>query len=280
MYFRLFSLACALYFSRSTHCHSQEAGTRAFRFSTKADNRFDTPQSTTAHWVKAVNEHDWREEYNCYTGTQQAKFTYQVVLSTRELSDSHDLNIELTQTFRRYSFAASLLDGFPSTRLVLMNVLDQKLEQSLIEEQHKKRQEQLIRWEREIQPLNIDWAGMIGDLQPLLIRSYRHHRDDGHASSTGIVRHLYYHHFDGPSSLEIVGNRANGSVIAIGCGPDIVVDEDTDTGEPNGLKIVSAGLGRQIQKLPFFERRVKRSPEKIGLVRESEGWKIDLVPFR
>ena len=280
MLFRLFSFVFVIRFCGSTPCRSQEPDTASPRFSTTADSRFDTPQSTTAHWVKAVNKHDWREEYNCYTGMQQAKFTYQLMVSTRELSDSPDLAIELSRIFQRYSFASKLLDDFPSTRLDLSNLHDPNSMQSVIEEQVKKRQEQLVRWKREIQPLDIDWAGMIGDLQPLLIRSYQRHRHDVHPSSTGIARHLYYHRFHGPLNLEIVGDRANGSVIPIVFGPDVVFDEARDTREANGLKKISVWFDRSMQKLDFVERRVKRSPEKIGLVREVEGWKIDLVPFR
>jgi len=245
-----------------------------------ADNRFDTPQFTIAHWVKAVNQHDWREEDNCYTGMQRAKFTYQLMVSTRELSDSQDLTIELSRTFQRYSFVSTLLDEFPSTRLDLSDLHDPISKQSAIEEQDKKRQEQLIRWERNIQPLDIDWAGIIGELQPLLIRSYQRHRHDVHPSSTGITFHLYYHRFHGPLNLEIDGDRATGAVIPIVCDPDMVVDEDSDTRKANGLENVSSWFNQSIKKLPFVERRVKRSPQKISLVREMEGWKIDSVPFR
>ena len=280
MLFTLYSLVFFHCFCGNTHCLSQESDIGSSRFSTTTSNQFLTPQSTTAHWVKAVNKPDWREEYNCYTGMQQAKFTYQLMVSTRELSDSPDLAIELSRIFQKYSFASKLLDDFPSTRLDLSNLHDPISKQSSIEEQDQKRQEQLIRWEREIQPLDIDWAGMIGDLQSLLIRSYQRHRHDIHPSSTGIARHLYSHRFHGPLNLEIVGDRANGSVIPIVFDPDRLVDEAKDIREANGLKKVSIWFDRSKQKLAFLERRVKRSPEKICLVRETEGWKIDLVAFR
>ena len=274
------SLAFMLPLSSTTPCRSQESDTASSRSSTNADIRFYTPQATVTHWVQSVNKRNWREEYNCYTGTQQANFTYKVMVSTRELSDSQDLTIELSRTLQSYSFASKLLDEFPSTRMDLSNLHDPKSKQSAIEEQNEKRQEQLIRWEREIQPLDIDWAGMIEDLQPLMIQNYQRHELDIHPSQTGIAHHLHYHRFDPPSSIKVVGNRAEGTIIAVVCDPDIMVDKDADEREPKGLKAISSWLDRGIQKLPFRERRVKRSPEKLSLVREVEGWKIDSVPYR
>ena len=78
------------------------------------------------------------------------------MVSTRELSDSQDLTIELSRTLQSYRFASKLLDEFPSTRMDLSSLHDPKSKQSAIKEQNEKRQEQLIRWEREIQPLDTD----------------------------------------------------------------------------------------------------------------------------
>lgn len=276
----IFSLVCVCPVSSAARCHSQEPGTASSHFSATSDIRLDTPKSTTATWVNAVNKRDWREEYNCYTGTQQARFAYQVMVSTRELKDSHDLSIELSRIFQNYSFPSSLLDKFPSTRMDLSNLHDQNLIQSAIDSQNEKRQEQLDLWEREIQPWDIDWSSMIGDLQPLLTRSYQRHKHDNHPSSTGIAHHLSCHRFVTPSNLKIVGKHAEGRVVAIVCDPTKVADEDADGREPSELKVIPAWIDRGIQKLPIVEPRVKRPAEKISLVREREGWKLDLVPFR
>lgn len=274
------SLVFLICFCGRTPCRSQEPEAASLRTSTTADHRFETPQSTTAHWVKAVNKHDWREEYVCYTGMQQAKFTYQLMVSTRELSDSEDLAAELSRILQRHRFASTLFDSFPSTRLDLSDLDDPILQQSAVEEQDRKRQEQIARWEREIQPLDMDWAGMIADLQPLFVRSYQRHRNDLHPSSGGFAYHLCYHSFQGPSNFEIVGDHASGFVTPIVSDPAIVVDEAEVPREANGLGKVTAWFERGVQKLPVAQRRARRSPAKIGLLREMDGWKIHSVPFR
>ena len=259
---------------------AQPSETTPSRLTKIADVRFATPDSTTAFWTEAVNNQNWREEYDCYTGAQQAKFTYQVMVSTRELSDSQDLSIELGKVLRKHRFPPGLLDEFPSTRMDLSHLSDQEQIQSAIARQNEKRQKQLDRWEREVQPLDIDWAGMIGDLQPLFFLSYQRHKDGVHPSSNGIARHLSYHRFNDPSNLEIEGIHANGSVIAFARNEDAVVDEDKDEGDLNRSRKLFSWLDRRFQKVLFTERRVTRPAEKVSLVREAEGWKIEVVPFR
>lgn len=267
-------------FSSKSPCQAQKPDTTtSSRFSTTSGVRFATPESTTAHWVMAVNQQDWREEYVCYAGAQQSKFTYQVMVSTRELSDSQDLSIELNRILQRYRFPANLVDDFQLTRLDVSHLNDPKLKDAAYEIQNEKRQESLKRWEHEVQPLNIDWASMIGELQPLFIRSYERHKHGIHPSSTGIAHHLHFHRFKRPSSLKVAGNRAEGSIIAIICDPDVVIN-DAFVPEPRGLGMISNWFDRGVELLPFVDRRAKRTAEKIGLVEGLDGWKIDLVPFR
>jgi hypothetical protein len=202
------------------------------------------------------------------------------MICTRELSDSQDLSMELNRILQRYCFPANLLDDFQILRLDVSHLNDPKLKEAAYETQNKKRQELLQRWEHEVQPLNIDWAGMIGELQPLFIRSYERHKHGIHPSSSGIAHHLSFHRFKRPSNLKVVGNRAEGSIVAIVSDPNVVVIDDAFVLEPSGLGVVSSWFERGVEYLPFVDRRIKRTAEKIGLVKELDGWKIDLVPFR
>lgn len=256
---------------------SLKPDTAASQTSTLADNRFHTPQATAAHWMQSVNKQDWRQEYDCYTGMQQAKFTYQVMLSTRELSDSQDLSISLRQILQRFRFPLSLLDEFPSQRLDLS---DPNEKQAAIDGQAEKRRVQLARWKREVQPLQIDWARMMAELQPLLMESHQRHLRDMHPSTTGIAHHLAYHFFERTSNLKAYGNRAQGTIVGIVRDPDVMSGEGARLRESGGLETIRAFMDRTCQNLSILERRVKRAPESIFLVREAEGWKIDSVPFR
>jgi hypothetical protein len=261
-------------------CCAQQPDSASAQTSTRADKRFETPQATADYWVRAVKKHNWREEYACYAGAQQAKFTLQVMISTRELNDSHDLAIELERILQKFSFPSNMLDDFPSLRVDLSNLSDPCEIQSGIDDRNEKRQLQLIRWQREVQPLNIDWGRMIGELQPLFTESYKRHLHDLHPSNTGIAHHLGFHLFDRASIVIVDGNLAHGSIVAIVRDPNVLVDSDVGGPEPKGLTTSSTFWDRCFQFTLIRPRRVKRPPEEIRLVRQADGWKIDSVPFR
>lgn len=238
-----------------------------------AENRFRTPQSTADRWVDAVNKQDWREEYECYSGAQQAAFTYHLMLSTRELGDAPDLAIKLGPILARHRFPGHVLDEFPSHRLDLSALTDPKEIELAIQSQSEKRRTQLLRWEREIQPLNIDWPGLIEDLQPLLTESYRRHPHGVHPSATGIAHYLGFHQFDPVSSIEEAGNRAKGAVVAIVRDPDWVSEPDAIDPKPWRRNGLSRFFGQD-------KRHIKRAPKIIELVQQADGWKIEAAPFR
>lgn len=121
---------------------------------------------------------------------------------------------------------------------------------------------------------------MIAELQPLFMESYQRHLYDMHPSTYGIARHLEYHFFERASNIKAYGNRAQGTIVAIVRNPDVLSGEGAQLRESSGLETISAFLDRIYQKLAIQERRVKRAPENIFLVREADGWKMDSVPFR
>jgi hypothetical protein len=238
-----------------------------------AEYRFRTPQSTAAHWVDAVNKQDWREEYECYAGAQQAAFTYHLMLSTRELGDDPDLAIKLGPILARHRFPHDVLDEFPSHRLDLSALTDPKEIEAAIQGQLEKRRTQLLRWEREVQSLNVNWPGLVEDLQPLLTESYRRHQHGVHPSATGIAHHLGFHQFDPASTIEENGNRADGSVVAIVRDPDWIAEPGVIDPKPWRLNVIPRFFGQG-------KSHIKRAPKKIELVKQADGWKLEAAPFR
>lgn len=199
------------------------------------------------------------------------------MVSTRELSDAQDLSVELGRILQKYRFPSSLLDKFPSTRLDLSNLSDPLLIQEALERQNEQRQEQIARWERNVQPSDTDWAGMIEDLQPLLSLSDQRNREGLHPSSTGIMRQLSYHRFDGPSKLKVNGDHAYGLVTTFVDDEDVKSEIHAEAIGPG--KFFAWAKGR-LRKTSLPQGRIRQSMEKISLVRESEGWELDSVPFR
>lgn len=238
-----------------------------------AGHRFRTPQSTADHWIDAVNKQDWREEYECYAGAQQAAFTYHLMLSTRELGEDRDLAIQLEPILSRHRFPHAVLEEFPSHRLDLSALTDPKEIEAAIQGQHERRRTQLLRWEREVQPLNVNWPGLVEDLQPLFTESYRRHQHGVHPSATGIAHHLGFHQFDPPSTIEEDGNRAEGAVVALVRDPDGVADPGVIDPKPWRRNGIPRLFGRG-------KRHIKRAPQKIELVKQADGWKIEAAPFR
>lgn len=242
-----------------------------------ANSRFRTPQDTVTFWVKAVNGCRWGEEYECYTGDQQAKFTLQVIISTHELSDSRELSDELHRILESYRFPMRALDEYPSLRRDLSQFRDDSEIQKAINQQNEKRQLQLARWKQDIQPLAIDWARMMDALHPLLTKTYKRHLHELHPSSTGIVHHLNYHRFVRESIDEIDGTVAHGSVVPVIRDAKSMVNDDRFGQESTKLQSL---LDHARWILRIRKRHGERSPEKIRLVKVDEGWKLDTVPFR
>lgn len=252
---------------------------RAVSPSTVLINRqFATPQDTADRLVSAVNEGRWRDEYECYAGSQQARFTYLVLACTRDVSDSPDLTAQVASVLQKFHFPANLLEHFASESLDLSAISDPHEIQLKIEEQQEKREARLELWECDVQPLSIDWAGLIEELQPLLIENYQRHLNSGHPSQTGVVHHLDYHLFETVSDIKVDGTRAEGALIALVRDPTAYQDDDFP-GMPRKM-MVSETLRDIYKTVTLAERRIRRDPERIEFVKEGDQWKVISVPFR
>lgn len=258
-------------------CHAQERGEANQRRSVSADPRFRTPRETAVRWVDAVNGRHWGAEYECYAKDQQARFTLQVLMSTDEIRDSETLSKELQAVFDHHRFPKRLLDEYPSLRRDLSLIRGDAEIRRLIEQQFEERELQVERWKRHIHPMPIDWARLLDDLRPILVKNYENHLHGFHPSCTGVVHHLDYHRFVNVSIDEIDGASAYGTVVPILRDSKSMIDDDPFRGKFDGLTFL---LDHQRWLSLLRKRRGERLPETIRLVRVDEGWKLDSVPFR
>lgn len=242
--------------------------------------QFDNPQELAKHWMTAVNRNDWREEYHCYAGTQQAQFTYHIMISVREFSDAKDLSDKCDLVFRHFSFPTEVLDRFTSLRTDLSDITDQNQIAAVIKKIQELRKEQLTRWQREVQPMNVDWAGIIEQLQPLFTESYRRHAHDIHPSTNGIAHHLSYHRFELPLINRIEEKTAEGSVVAVIYDPNIVVALDNKTSSQDPSPSLTERLQSFAQTISFRKTGIRRSPERMTFTKVDDTWFISTVPFR
>lgn len=273
-------VAIAVYLNGNSECNAQVPKSVPTQAVASTAKRFASPQATAGRFVTAVNNQNWRDEYECYSAAQQSRFTYFVLLSTRELNESQDLLPELQSILQGHSFPLELLDRFPSQRLDLSNIVDQDEIQLAIQDQQEKTRKQQELWAREVQPMNINWAKLIEQLQPLLVENYRRHSKDSLVVQTGIAHHLGFHRFDRVSKIVLSGNRAEGSVVAIISDPKIEMEESVRGSANQGTARFATLVDRGLKNVGIRDKRVKRKPEKIAFVLEADDWKIDSVPFR
>jgi len=200
------------------------------------------------------------------------------MVSTHELSDSPDLCCNQAKILKKYQFPLDLLDQFSSKRLDLSDINDPEEIERKTQDQQQRYRSKLQRWAREVQTLNIDWPRLIDELQPLLVENYRRHLRQDHPSQFGVVWHLDYHYFKRVRNIEVSGNHAEGSIVAIVRDPDAVTQNDL-IGQPSAMNF-SDSLEAIFRSITLTSREVKRDPDRIEFVREGENWKITLVPFR
>jgi len=230
--------------------------------------------------MNSVNQRDWRDEFSCYMGPQQAQFTYQILVSVREFSDAEDLAEQCDSILQEYKFPSSILDRFSSLRTDLSDITDPNEVQATLDRIRIRREEHLARWEREVQPMNLDWGGMLEQLQPLFRESHRRHSDDLHPSANGINYHLGYHRYELPSVTRVEETWAEGTVVAIICDPDIVTELDfTNSASSQPLSLADR-MRSFFEAVRFTKRQIKRKPEKITFKKVDGTWRISVVPFR
>jgi len=258
--------------------YTRMRGHSALRPTTIDHSRFATPQDTGDRLVHAVNARRWRDEYECYTGAQQARFTYHVMVSIHELSDSQDLSVKLAHILQKFQFPLDLLDRFPSQRSEYIYTGDPMEIPPSIQEHHNHVDLQLERWQHEVQPLSIDWARLIEELQPLFIENYRRHMHHSHPSDTGIVWYLDYHLFKRVPDIKVNGSHAEGSIVAIIRDPEVF--ELSEVQEAWHGITLSDMLYHVFGIITFKDRRAKYPPERIEFVKVGDLWKVASVPFR
>jgi hypothetical protein len=242
--------------------------------------QFESPQELAKYWMKAVNRQNWRDEYRCYSGTQQAQFTYNIFRSINEFSDTKDMSDQCDLILRQFNFPSQILGRFASLRTDLSGITNPQEMNAILERLRLSRKEQLQRWEREVQPLNLDWDGMIEQLQPLFIANYSRHSQDLHPSSTGIVHHLGYHRFELPSINRITEADAEGTVVAIIRDPNIETELDTNAQTSNQSISLTNRIQSFVQDAGFRGRQVKRKPAKLLFTKIDGAWRISTAPYR
>lgn len=258
-------------------CFSQEERETT---SSELPLQFDNPKELAKHWMTAVNRNDWREEYRCYTGTQQSQFTYHIMISVREFSDAKDLFDKCDLVFREFNFPTVVLERFASLRTDLSDITDDHEKEAVIKNIQDLRKEQLTRWEREVQSLNVNWAGIIARLQPLFTESHRRHLNDLHPSTNGIAHHLSYHRFELPSINRIEEKTAEGSVVAVISNPNVVVALDTNASSQDHLPSIAERFQSFVQTISFRRTGIRRSPTRMTFRKVGDTWFISTAPFR
>jgi len=254
------------------------------------DKRFDTPESTIRDFRNAVSQRRWRDEYECYSDKLKARFTYHAMICTREMSDSEDLAAQVERAFQKFRIPDGLLDRFPSMRSTVLtmrsSVSSEDDEQPRNLEMVAFERESLRRieiWAAEVYSLDIHWAGLIDELQPLFLENFRRHKAEAvHPSQTGIVWHLDSHTFNRVRDLQTDDSRSEGLIVACVRDPHLAVEQEVTPGTENGKsswKSRILGL-RELISTDAWQKRGLRPAGKISLVRLNDDWKIDAVPYR
>ncbi len=254
------------------------------------DNRFDRPESTIRHFRNAVSERHWRDEYECYSDRLKARFTYHVMICTREISDSEDLAAKVERAFQKFRIPDGLLDRFPSMRTTVLttrsSAASEHVERQRDLEMKAFERESLRRieiWAAEVYSLDIHWAGLIDELQPLFLENFRRHIGEAiHPSQTGIVWHLDYHTFNRVRDLQTDDVRSEGMIVARVRDPPLVVEQEVTPGTETGKSSWKSNLLglKELISTDAWQKRGTRPAAKISLVRLTDGWKIDAVPYR
>lgn len=275
------SLGFLLLLGGSHFCCAQGSRNSKQHETNISEKGFESPQVTANRLIQAVNNQRWRDEYECYTGRQQARFTYHIMVSTRELSDSPNLFAKKEGVLQRFQFPKAILDRFPSLRSDLSNLSNPQLIQLAFQDHQRQLHSQQELWQREVQPLNIDWAKLIEELQPIFVENFRLHEHERHPSQNGVVSHLGFHQFGRVSHVQIDEDHAEGLLFAIVRDPDFTNEGNADEGAPFQKKKGKLNaFFESIRKLASGENHIRRPPERISFMRESADWKIESIPFR
>lgn len=241
-------------------------------------NLFETPDSTLAYWVKSVNSQNWANEFECYSGFQRAKFTYQILVSTQDLRRDETLAKEANRVLLKHRFPVKTLDSFLGNRLDFSYLRDP----AEIKRQHEAHllavQAMIQRWQREMQPQSIDWKAMIEELQPLLVAGHEKYKTFDSYVNTGVVFHLGYHRFEKASMVNVQEHSARGSAIAVLRDSRGIIDPESDESNPSGVR----SLFSSVWKVDGSRMKpaTRRTRIEVQFVKERGEWKIDSVPFR
>jgi hypothetical protein len=243
-----------------------------------AKSPFETPESTLSYWVNSVNKQNWANEFECYTGFQQAKFTYHIVISVHDLRRDETLAKEANQIFLKYGFPTSELERFRGTRLDLGHLTDSEEIRRQHEAQLLALQERIQRWRQEIQTQNIRWKEMIEELQPLLVAHHEKYRTLDPLISSGLVFHLGYHRIEKASVVDVQQQAARGTALAVLRDPRGLIAPESDNSHPIGVR----EMFRSFWKFDgsWTESTTRRTRIEVQFVNEKGEWKIDSVPFR
>ena len=272
--------------------HGQFSWTHSYR-SKEQRADYSTPQSTVAVFRRAVQDTRWLDEYECYSTRLQSRFTYFVCQSTRELDDSPELTPRLQRILIERRFPPRWLSEFPSLRSETIGNASEMDAQSALDQEAKFQtlQSALERWERDVFPGDTDWKGLIRDLQPLFERNFEHHRHQLHPSQFGIVSHLGMHWYDDlreggfcdPDHYygTIVARERGGTIVARERGGAMVrASSEARPGVSTRLKMPSF-LSSNTWSFGLRNWGSAARPSgRIALIRQSDGWKIDEVPYR
>jgi len=185
-------------------------------------------------------------------------------------------------TLRMVHIPNGLLDRFPSTATSYTVKRDERqieLDQKAYERELQRR---LEIWEREVYPLDIDWAGLIDELQPLYFENFERHKNKVHPSQSGLVCHLSYHTFDRVWDLKTENDRSEGTIVARIRDAAVIVQQE-DASEITKTKASWKSYipeWKDVVSIDAWQGRSRRAPERISLVRLNRSWKIDAVPCR
>lgn len=282
---------CFLWAGAGSLCDAEESTTPPVPVAAVVkDNRFDSPKATIRQFRKAVSQRSWRDEYECYSDQLKARFTYHAMICTREMSDSEDLAAKVGRAFQKFHIPDGLLDRFPSlrtedlsTRSSAPSERDEQQRDLEIVAIERELQRRIEIWADEVYSLEIDWAGLIEELQPLYLENARRHKDEeAHPSQTGIVWQLDRHTFNRVRDLQTDDGRSEGLIVACVRDPRSVVEQAVTLGtETEKLSWKSRVVSwKEHMSADAWQRGVMRPAGKISLVRRNGDWKIDQVPYR
>ncbi|AMV30705.1 hypothetical protein VN12_01220 [Pirellula sp. SH-Sr6A] len=200
------------------------------------------------------------------------------MVSTHDLLRDEKLAKEAGRIFLKYEFPSSVLDGILPHRIDSSHLTDPEEMREQHDSHLRSIRASIQRWEREIQPLDVRWEAMIGELQPILVTCYERYRTTDPHINMGIVFHLRYHRFVQSAVVEVQEHAARGTAVALLRDTHGLLDPDFKDSNP--IRIRSSFTALLKVNSAWAKSKARRTRIDLQFVKEGDDWKIESVPLR